>query len=126
MVGEITEISGDLKALSHQVAVFTHPPTVVSHDLLMHQNLDRFLRQPRPQASVTLAAQIDQSDSEAVPGGTRLSGREALELPAAAGLAGVAQAVMEAILAVLPELEHLGDQAEATPGIGQRQLGALV
>jgi hypothetical protein len=53
-VGEITEISGDLKALSHQLAVFTHPPTVVSHDLLMHQNLDRFLRQPRDIAIVAL------------------------------------------------------------------------
>ena len=46
VVGEITEISGDLKALSHQLAVFTPPPTVVSHALLMHQTLDRFLRQP--------------------------------------------------------------------------------
>ena len=56
MVGEITEISGDLKALSHQLAVFTHRPTVVSHDLLMHQNLDRFLRQPRVKGAASAVA----------------------------------------------------------------------
>jgi hypothetical protein len=61
VVGEITEISGDLKALSHQLAVFTHPPTVVSHDLLMHQNLDRFLRQPLADAKVSQPVQPEPS-----------------------------------------------------------------
>src|SRR5581483_10705079 len=44
------------------------------------------------------------------------SGREALDQPGAGGLARVAEAVVQAVGAALPELEGVGLDAEAAPG----------
>src|SRR5688500_5370190 len=49
------------------------------------------------------------------------SGGEALDHPGVAG-AAVAEAVVEAVGAALPELDHLGGEAVAAPEVGQGEL----
>src|SRR6186997_440333 len=53
-----------------------------------------------------------------------LSGREPLERPAVA-LAPVAQAVVQAVVAVLPELVRVGTDAEPAPFVRQRRVVAV-
>ena len=55
-VGEIGEISADLRALSRHTCVYAVQRMVVSHDRLMRQNLARFVKQPRDGAVVSRAA----------------------------------------------------------------------
>jgi len=45
VVGEVPEILVRMRLLSHQMEVFGASVMVVSHDLLMHLSLDRFVKQ---------------------------------------------------------------------------------
>jgi hypothetical protein len=47
VVGGISQISAQMRLLSHQAGVRAATGMVLSHDLLMHLYLDRFVRQPR-------------------------------------------------------------------------------
>src|ERR1700684_425530 len=55
-------------------------------------------------------------------GGLSASGRQALEHPSSARTAAVAQAIVQAIGALLPDLEGLRKKAKATPVARRRQL----
>ena len=46
MVGEVPEILARMRLRSHQMEVFGASVMVVSHDLLIHLSLDRFVKQP--------------------------------------------------------------------------------
>lgn len=49
-MGEIDEISAELRLLSHQTEPYVDAGIVVSHDRLMHLTLDRFVKQPPSKA----------------------------------------------------------------------------
>ena len=50
MVGEVPEILARMRLRSHQMEVFGASVMVVSHDLLIHLSLDRFVKQPPREA----------------------------------------------------------------------------
>jgi hypothetical protein len=52
VVGEIDEISAELRLLSRQTDTYGDAGMAVSHDRLMHLTMDRFVKQPRDEGAV--------------------------------------------------------------------------
>jgi hypothetical protein len=61
VVGEVPEILARMRLRSHHREVFGASVMVVSHDLLIHLSLDRFVKQPRRQAAVARRLRGNQS-----------------------------------------------------------------